>query len=432
MLSRLNVRFPEGTGFDFCIKKINMSHLAFRLTLLFFVFSGALLAQEELSLSQAIENGLRNNYQIQIAAVNTQIAQNNNNWGTAGRYPSVNFSVTLPNSLTDQSNPASFFPELTTSGTGLTPALDAQWVLFDGFRVRLTKKQLEHLEALSEGSAKIAVENTIESVMLAYYAALIQQEQLEVLKELLDLSRDRADFEATKKAFGQSGTFERLQAQDAYLSDSTNYLLQKENLGRAFRNLNFAMGLKDLNRSYVLTDRLQFDAPTYELADLRAKMMAGNRALLNLKLNRSLAGVQTQLQKSQNYPRIALGAGTSYGLNRSRINATTREGFQFDTTTTIKNLNGFLNVTATYNIFDGGVRKRQIENARLNETILDLSLEELQQTLNMQLENALSAYQTQRQLVLLAQNQLQNAEENIRLAQERLKGGLISSFDYRT
>ena len=59
--------------------------------------SVALLAQEKLSLAQAIEIGIQNNYQIEIAKQNMQIAANNNDWGAAGRYPRLDFNINSRN-----------------------------------------------------------------------------------------------------------------------------------------------------------------------------------------------------------------------------------------------------------------------------------------------------------------------------------------------
>lgn len=400
--------------------------------LFFILTSFSLFGQENLSLSQAIEMGLNNSFQIQISEVNTQIAQNNNNWGMSGKYPTVNFSITLPNSFTDQNNPTSFLPELSAFSTGLTPAIEAQWVLFDGYRVRFTKQQFEKLEELAQGEAKVAVENTIQAIILAYQAALIQKEQIRVLETVLDLSRDRIKYEQVKLEFGQSGKFNLLQIQDAYLSDSTNYLIQKNTYEIALRNLNLAMGLDDLSSTFTLTDQLNFETSSYTLEDLKDKMFSNNQSINNLLINKELSNIQTKIQESQNYPRIAIGAGGNYNLSSSTVNTNTREGFKLDTSATIKSLNAFLNVTATYNIFDGGVRKRQIENAKLNEMVAGLQIDELKRTLSGQLENTLATFNNQRQLVLLTQNLIENAEENLRIADERFKGGLITSFDYRT
>ena len=54
-------------------------------------------AQDDLSMSNAIEIGLQNNYQIQIAERYGDIANTNNNWQTAGRYPLVNFHIDCMN-----------------------------------------------------------------------------------------------------------------------------------------------------------------------------------------------------------------------------------------------------------------------------------------------------------------------------------------------
>ena len=204
-----------------------MTHKITRLSLLFFLFGFSLFGQENLSLSQAIEIGLKNNFQIQISEVNTQIAQNNNDWGMAGRYPTVNFNLTLPGSFINSDDPTLVFPEFTAFRGGVTPGIEAQWVLFDGYRVRFTKQQFEKLEELSRGQSKVTVENAVQAIILAYQAALIQKEQLGVLEKVLDLSRDRIDYEQVKFEFGQSGKFNLLQIQDAYLSDSTSYLIQK-------------------------------------------------------------------------------------------------------------------------------------------------------------------------------------------------------------
>jgi outer membrane protein TolC len=47
-------------------------------------------AQDTLSLARAIQIGLQNNFDVQIGNLNVDIAKNNNNWGQAGRLPTIN------------------------------------------------------------------------------------------------------------------------------------------------------------------------------------------------------------------------------------------------------------------------------------------------------------------------------------------------------
>jgi outer membrane protein TolC len=247
-------------------------------------------AQVPLSLSDAIQKGLDNNYQIKISEANLDIAANNDSWAVAGRYPQINLTLNSQNGFNNSNNPASVLREQNSFNASIIPGLELNWTLFDGYRVKFTKQQLAQLKNLNEGNVQIAVENTIQRIILAYYQTLVQQEQLQVLLEVLDLSRDRIAYQEVKKDFGQATSFDLLQTQDAYLSDSTNYLVQENALENAFRNLNLAMGEDNLSIRYLLTDQIEVEG-AYELDDLKQKMLASNKNLRNLQVNRELASI---------------------------------------------------------------------------------------------------------------------------------------------
>ena len=132
--------------------------------LLTLCFSLSLNAQQALSLSDAIMKGLENNYRIEISELQRDIAANNNDWAIAGRYPTINLTANSNNNYRNSSNPGSVLRESNTFNVGITPGIQANWVLFDGYRVNITKKQLEGQQQLSEGNIKVAVENTMQSV----------------------------------------------------------------------------------------------------------------------------------------------------------------------------------------------------------------------------------------------------------------------------
>ena len=395
--------------------------------------SNLMRAQEVLGLADAIAVALEQNYQIRIADQNADIAERNNDWAVAGRFPSLDALLGFNNGYTNINNPASFLPELTSVSTAAIPSVEASMVLFDGFRVQLTKQQLEQVARLSRGSASLAVEQVIQGVILAYYAVLIQQEQLGVLEEVLTLSKDRIAYQETRQAFGQAGSFELLQSRDAYLSDSTNWLLQRNNVDAALRNLNLSMGVSDTEKRYVLTDRLDFSPADYVLPDLEARMLASNLTLQNLAINQELAGINTRLQESTRSATISARAGLTYNWSLSAGTGTLRTGETLSLDAlTANTLNGFVNIGASINLFDGGVRNRRIENARVEEQIAQYTLENPRLRLHTRLRNTHAAYNNQKALLELSMRLLDNARENLRIAEERLKGGQINSFDYRT
>lgn len=409
-------------------------HLMWMVLLL--IGSGGIVQAQtaRLSLSEAIEIGLKNNYQIQVRQLEKEQVSNLNDWAVAGKYPSINLTLGNSNTYSGSSNPASFLRELSSFGTGLAPGVEANWVLFDGYRVRFTKQQLEQRERVSDIATKLAVENTIQSIIQAYYAALVQKEQLDVRGEVLQLSRDRVEYQEVRREYGQAGTFDVLQTQDAYLNDSTSYIIQLNTYENALRTLNLAMGIDLFGTTYELTDTLTRELPSYDLAAMQTRMLANNQSILNLQVARELAHTNTLLQEANRSPTVSLRAGGNYNLNKTVFGTGTfADGSDRD-------LGGigsssysvFLNLGATYNIFDGGVRRRQVENAQTGELIAQLNVEEAKRNLNLQLENNLATYDSQRELVRVTQQLVSNARRNLEIAEERFNGGLINSFDYRT
>ena len=117
-------------------------------------------AQEELSLSDAIQLGLANNYDILIEKGNVQSTSLNNNWGEAGRYPTIGLNIGQNNSLTDNVKVA--FPTATRGETvvnNVTPGITLDWTLFDGFKINITKDRLAALQEESQGNASVVMSN---------------------------------------------------------------------------------------------------------------------------------------------------------------------------------------------------------------------------------------------------------------------------------
>ena len=160
--------------------------------ILFFPF--LVTAQDSLSLKKAIEIGLQKNYDIQLTTKNVEINTLFNNWGEAGILPQVNISTGQNNNLSDQrNNPISQLQGtnflFSSNEINLTPNLN--WTIFNGFGIRANKNKLEQLQIQSENTATLAIENTIHGIILAYYQAKMQLEQFSLLKNILQLTKEK-------------------------------------------------------------------------------------------------------------------------------------------------------------------------------------------------------------------------------------------------
>lgn len=390
-------------------------------------------SQKNLSLREAVDIGIQRNYQVQASRNDSIIAANSNTWGAAGKYPEINANANLNNGYNNNRNPASFLLELTALNAGLTPGLDATWLLYGGHRVQLTKNQLDLQEKQAGGNPRLQVENTITDIILSYYQAVIQQEQLKVRAEVLKLSRERLEYQQTRKEFGQASSFDVIQTQDAYLTDSTAYLVQETNLAMAMRNLYRAIGDESPGEGYTLTDELPDTVNAYDLEEMRNRMLNANQQIFNLRIGQELANVQTRFLETFRKPSISLRAGTAYTLSQNIFaNGVFANGDERDLGG-IRNtsLNLFFNLSASYNLFDGGVRNINVQNARIREMNTTLAMSDARRNLMTLLENTLETYNNQKRVLLLSNMLVDNARTNISIAEDRFRGGLISFFDYR-
>lgn len=218
------------------------------------------MAQDDLSLSDAISLGLERNFDIQIEKENIAIAERNNNWGEAGRYPSLTFNFTPSHSINDNIkvfNP--FSPRGKTVATGLSPDVRLNWTVFNGFKIKMSKYRLEKLQEESQGNADIVIANNIQSIILGYYSTVLEKERLDEFQKQLKLSGDKYNYVKIKKELGSAVSTELLLEEGNYLTDSTNYINQQLVYRNALRNLNFLIGEDNPDRTYNLTNGLDFE-----------------------------------------------------------------------------------------------------------------------------------------------------------------------------
>ena len=144
----------------------------------------------------------------------------------------------------------------------------------------IQKVKLEDQFELSKGFNAVAVENTIQSIVLAYYDVLLQKERLKVFEELESLSKDRYERTEASKEIGGAVTYEVLQAKTAWLEDRSGLLSQKLNYDNSIRALNLLIGEKD-DKVYSEFDDFTTELNNYNLDDLMNKMLSSNKTLKN-------------------------------------------------------------------------------------------------------------------------------------------------------
>ena len=405
--------------------------------LLILLTASCVRAQQELSLDEAIQLGLANNFDIRLARADLDVARNNDDYALTGKPPVISLGLSPGVSYRNTSNPASIVASSSILTYNVSPTSNLNWTLFNGGRVEISKERLGQLAELSEAQLQLQVENSIAGIVAAYYGAVVQQEQLGVLERVLGLSRDRIEYQRVRAEFGQAGLFNELQARDAYLSDSTNLVLQRANYRVALTNLLQRMGAEDLGPAIELTTPLRIDETPPDPAALEQELLAANPQLRVLRLNETLAATNTRLIETEYKPLVGLNLGGSYDISV----ATGTQTFDFGGDqpsreqelpgVAARTLAGQLGLSASYVLFDGGNRDVRTQTARLQEITSRLETDAATQQLRTALQNALTQYRNQVEVVAITERLIENAERNIAIAEERFRGGTINSFDYR-
>lgn len=392
---------------------------------LVFILSQA-YSQTTLTAKDAVFLALENNYKIQIAEKQTEIAVKNNTWSEAGLFPTVTLAIANNNTIQDNTNnPFTFTPGVILSQS-LAPTLSANWNIFSGFAVKISKERLEQLEQQSNGNAIVIIESTIQDVLKAYYAAQLQKERMNLYELLKEYSRKRANYYDLKDKYAKTNSLELMQFKNQYLTDSTNYLLQEISYKNAMRNLILIINPTEeaTDGSFpILTDSLDLSIPIIDESQALSDMISNNQNLKNQYIAMELQKTATEYQRSFLYPTLSFQAGVtpSYSWLRDVNDA----NFKFETQV----VSYYGNLNLRYTIFNNWKTKRAVEVSKIQEEIVNLNTESMEKTLSVSLTNLLEMYQVRTQLVSMSETNLNYATKAWDLAQTKFDLGVLSSIE---
>lgn len=424
------------------LNNINLKNMKKLVIISFIILSASpMKAQKDLSLEDAIRIGLERNYDIRIEQKNIEESINNNSWGEAGRYPNITLNFNQNNSIQDNVETATPFQiQDVTQSRILNPVVSLDWTLFNGFKVNMSKKRLENLEQQTEGNASIVVSNTIQSIILGYYTAVLEKERLRELQKQLDLSRDKYEYFKLKKELGGAVTADLLLEENNYLTDSTNLINQQLSYRNAIRNLNVLLA-EEPDTQYNLTDPLEIEVVDYQFGDLYDQL-ENNVDLKKQYISQQILKYDTRIRKAERYPTLSLRS--SYSNNRNRLDlseasfpAQNQDGtLSFipgpqDPLNSVTNTTS-LNFVISFNLFNGGKINRAIQNAIIQEDIGNIQTDRLKNSLHKDLLEAYDEYNIRKLLNRINSRKRETSEQNLEISEEKFRNGTINSFDYRT
>ena len=390
--------------------------------------SATVPAAPPLSLQEAIATALQHNYGILLSRRDEQIAGNNVTRGNAGQLPSLtgNLTRTFNNNNINQRFGGND-PRVINGATSniFNTNVTLGWTIFDGFGMFIDYDRLKTLRQQQQQITRATVEETVENVTNAYYDVVRQAGKITSLEAALRIGQARIDLTQAQVEVGVSAKVEVLTARVDYNADRSLLLQQQQALTAAKITLNNLLGR---------TPRLDF-APSDSLVvtrDLREDVMtagikANNPRLAQARLGADVATYNRKLARAARFPQVGIVSG--YGLNRNINNAAFAGTVLTTSTNQVQGLN--YGITASVPIFDGFNLRRLEQNARVVEEQSQLSLDQTTLQLDADAAAAIAQYQNFLQLLDLEETNIQLARQNVDIALERYRLGLLTPLALR-
>ena len=383
----------------------------------------SITAQKLVSISEAIELALENNYGIKIISNNKEIAKNNAGVLNSGYLPTVTSSSGA--TFNRDNLEAEFANGESTALNGAkssryNASINLNYTLFDGLGRYYDYKRLKETYKLSELQARETIENTIAQLYVVYYNVAQVTENVTVLEKTLTISKDRITRASYQFEYGQGTMLNVLNAQVDINNDSINLINAKQQLVNTKRDLNVVLG-NVISSEFRVDTTIDFKL-NIDQNDLANKVKSNNVNLLQLDKNIMINTFIVKANKSGYLP--SLGLTGSYGWNKGNNNAAS-----FVAVSTNTGLSGGLSLS--WNLFDGGATATRVTNAKIELENRSLEKESMVIDIERNFNNAWDDYQNKLTIFQVQENNIITSTNNFNRTQEKYKLGQATSIEFR-
>ena len=281
-------------------------------------------AQDILTVEEAVQIALENNYQIKIAANELQIDEVSVSVGNAGMLPQVGLNLIDNNSvqyLSQTRSDGSVVERDNAKNNSLNYGIAMDWTLFDGLRMFADYEQLKETQKLGEAQLKQVILNKVGEVMITYFDLVQQKQQLTALDSTIIISEQRVDLAHNRFTIGKASKLEVLNAQVDLNTDETLMQRQKELYVNTKVQLNEYLA-RDLKIDFEVVPEIFVDQ-ALQLPELETLVEKENPTLQVEQINKRISELELKQTKALRYPTIFASTGYNFGRTESSLGFTT-------------------------------------------------------------------------------------------------------------
>ncbi|MGB5821717.1 MAG: TolC family protein [Saonia sp.] len=416
-----------------------MKHNLILLILTFLLWNTLKAQEQQLSKEDAVTLALENNFGIQVAKNQIEIAENNKSILNSGYLPTLtgnagadyqrdDSTFEFPGQLIEDPDTGESVPRPDTSlrkaeAQRYNSSLSTSYTLFDGLGRYYNYKRLKEEYQLSELQARETIENTMLQLFSVYFEVARLSENEKVLQQALDISAQRIIRAEYAFEYGQNTRLDILNAQVDVTNDSINLLNTRQQLSNTVRDLNVILA-QDLNQVYRVDTLVQF-TPKIQLEEFIAQADLNNVVLLQTERNLTINAYDIKVERSGYLPVVNLNGFYGWNLNQNAPSA-------FFPGVNVNNTRNFgLGATLTWNLFDGGGTTVRVKNAKIVYKNQELQKAQVQLEVKRDIENALAIYENRLDIFKIQEQNVLTNQNNFERSKEQFQLGRITSIEFR-
>ena len=362
-------------------------------------------SQRKMSLTDVINQALKNSYDIQLAQNNIEISTVANTYGFAGGLPVVTGTASDNEQITSinqkYADPTRDTKKDNVATNNLAVGVTGSILLYNGMRVHATKNRLEEIQKQNQQLLSAQIQNTIAEVASKYYDVVRQQYFLRALDRTIEVSKEKLQILQVRKEVGVANNADIFQAQldlNGSLQSKESQYLAIEQAKTDLLNLIF---LKPADQKIIIEDTIiidksiKLDSVRNHLSTNPSVIAAEQQVHINEIIERETAAAR--------YP--SLRASTGYNLTSAKSAA----GFSLLN----QSYGPFVGINLSVPIYNGSISKKQQQIAEINTRSAKTNYDYL--LLNYE-TGAVRTYQAYASSI----DQLKLESENFKLSQQLL------------
>ncbi|MFN8297815.1 MAG: TolC family protein [Chitinophagales bacterium] len=383
--------------------------------------AATVFAQETLTVEQAIEIALKNNYDIQLSQNRATIAALNNSPGNAGMLPRINGVVSDNATLNNLNQKYSSGLEVNTNnatGNNLAASVNLNWTLFDGLRMFATKGRLKKLEEIGELNYKDTLQNVVAQTIVAYYDVVSAQQQINAINETIKIAEERVKIADLSFNIGSSSKVDLLQAKVDLNAGRSALLNQRKLIEQKKADLNRILARPaetDFNTQDTIP--VNYEPKLSDPAELDTKNFQLQAALKNLDV------AKYSKKEAFSYFLPNLTGNAAYGFTRTNSSS----GFALYNQQ--YGLSG--GFTLSLPLFNGLVNWNNYKVAGVQVQSSQFTLERARLQVKVNYYKAIREFLNAKEILKLEEDNIGLAKENASIALERFRLAQSTALELR-